>query len=398
MIMRTRLVTCLFGLSHLIGFPPPVRADNSLQLSGFGTAALISLDQDDVFFNHPGKQRERQRNEWISASDTLLGLQASLVLRSDTEATVQVIVEENYKNEVKPRLAWGFVRHDLKPNLTLRAGRLRTPFFMHSDSLNINFAHPWVRPPVEVYGLNPVSDLDGVDMLYRTQLGGFNMEVQPYFGYGKVKFPDGSANLDHTGGISVNLSRGDLRVQFGHGEGGFDLHYGDPIYLGTRDYLLASGQADVLALLSGEDGHTSFSAIGFQWDHDAYQLSGELARRRADKFLANAYAWYLSLAYQAGPFAPFAVIARQNASNQIAPDNGDPVLAGYLASRSGNQESLALGVRWDVAPSKAIKLQWTRNWVENDAWGAFFPTGDPTVSNPSGSRIDMLNLSLDFVF
>lgn len=398
MTTRTTLLGCLIGLTQLIGIVPTVSAASGLQLSGFGTAALISLDQDDVFFNHPSKQRERQRNEWISASDTLLGIQGSLSLRSDTEVTVQVIVEENYQNDVKPRLAWAFVRHDLKPNLTVRAGRLRTPFFMHSDSLNINFAHPWVRPPVEVYGLNPVSDLDGIDMLYRTQLGGFNVEVQPYFGYGKVKFPDGSANLDHTGGISINMSRGDLRVQFGHGEGGFDLHYGDPIYLGTRDHLFATGRADVVAKLSGDDGHTSFSAIGFQWDHNAYQLSGELARRRADKFLANAYAWYLSAAYQAGSFAPFVVLAKQNASSQLVPANGDPVLEGYLASRSSNQESLALGVRWDAAPNKAIKLQWTRNWVENDAWGAFFPTSDPTVSNPSGTRIDMLNLSLDFVF
>lgn len=398
MTTRKRLLGCLIGLTQLIGIVPAVSAGNNLQLSGFGTAALISLEQNDVFFNHPGKQRERRRNEWISASDTLLGVQGSLSLRNDTEATVQVIVEENYQNDVKPRLAWAFVRHDLKPNLTVRAGRLRTPFFMHSDSLDINFAHPWVRPPVEVYGLNPVSDLDGVDMLYRTHIGGFNVEVQPYFGYGKVKFPDGSAQLDHTGGISINMSRGDLRVQFGHGEGGFDLNYGDPIYLGTRDYLLASGQADVVARLSGDDGHTSFSAIGFQWDRNAYQFSGELARRRADKFLANAYAWYLSAAYQAGSFAPFVVLAKQNASSQIVAANGDPVLEGYLASRSSNQESLALGVRWDAAPNKAIKLQWTRNWVDNDAWGAFFPTGDPTVSNPSGRRIDMLNLSLDFVF
>lgn len=398
MTNRKSMLAGLIGLIQFIGITPSALSDDGFRLSGFGTAALISLDQDDVFFNHPGKQRERQRNDWISASDTLLGVQGSLSLRADTEATVQVIVDEDHKNDVKPRLAWAFLRHDLKPDLTVRAGRLRAPFFMHSDSLNINFAHPWVRPPVEVYGLNPVSELDGVDMLYRMRLGDFNVEVQPYFGYGRVRFPDGSANLDQTGGVSINLSRGDLRVQLGHGEGGFDLHYGDPLYLGTRDYLLATGQADVVGKLSGDDGHTSFSAIGFQWEHDAYQLSGELARRRADKFLANTYAWYLSFAYQAGPVAPFVVAARQNASSQITPDNGDPVLAAYLASRSNNQESLALGVRWDVAPSRAIKMQWTRSWVANDAWGAFFPDGDPRVSTPSGRRIDMLNLSLDFVF
>lgn len=397
MTMRTRFLGCLIGLTHLMA-AVPVSADDGFQFSGFGTAALISLDQNDVFFNHPGKQRERQRNDWLSASDNLLGLQGSLRLRNDTEATAQIIVDEDHRNKVKPRVAWAFVRHDLKPDLAVRAGRLRAPFFMHSDSLNINFTHPWARPPVEVYGLNPVSDLDGIDMLYRMRVGGFNVEIQPYFGFGEVKFPDGSANLDRTGGISINMSRGDLRLQFGHGEGGFDLHYGDPLYLGTRDYLLATGQSDVIYRLSGEDAHTSFSAFGFQWDHDAYQVSGELAQRRADKFLADAYAWYLSVAYQAGTLAPFAVIAQQNTSSQPIPANGDPVLAAYLASRSANQESLALGVRWDFEPSKALKLQWTRSWVEDDAWGAFFPMGNQGARTPAGRRIDMLNLSLDFVF
>lgn len=398
MTKSKQVLVCLIGLAHFIGIPPDGFAQDGLQLSGFGTAALISLDQNDVFFNHPGRQRERQRNDWLSASDTLLGVQASLSLRSDTEATVQVIVEENYQNDVKPRLAWAFVRHDINPNLTLRAGRLRAPFFMYSDSLHINFSHPWVRPPVEVYGLNPVSELDGVDMLYRARVAGFDVEVQPYFGYGKVKFPDGNANLDRTGGVSINLTRGALRLQLGHGEGGFDLHYGDPVYLATRAYLIATGQSDVIAQLSGDESHTSFSAIGFQWDKGAYQVSGELARRKADQFLSDAYAWYLSVVYQAGALAPFAVIAKQNALSQITPDNGDPVLKGYLASRSDNQESVALGVRWDFAPNKALKMQWTRSWVEDDAWGAFFPVGDPRVSSPAGRRIDMLNLSLDFVF
>ncbi len=42
---------------------------------------------------------------------------------------------------------------------------------MESDSRQVGYADPWVRPPVEVYHLVPNTNNDGVDASYRMSAG-----------------------------------------------------------------------------------------------------------------------------------------------------------------------------------------------------------------------------------
>lgn len=373
---------------------------DGLQLSGFGTIGLILDDDDRFFFNRPGKQQDAPGRNHSSSGDSLLGLQGTLGITPSTDATVQVLIEEDHHNDLTPRLSWAFIRHELQPDLTLRAGRMRAPSFMHSDSLNVNFASPWVRPPIEVYSLHPFSELNGVDLLYRTRIGRLDVELQPYLGSGSLRFPDGSASLNGSVGISADLRSGDLRLRLGHAQARFDLHYGDPLFLLARDSLVATGRGNLVSRLSGDDGRVSFSSVGFQWNHDALQLSGELAYRRSSKLVSSGYGWHLTATYQRGAFTPYLTLAQQTTSRPVL-DGAvahEPLIAAYLASRSVDQRSVSIGVRWDIAVNAALKLQWSRSRVRDDAWGAFFPVPEQTLDTPAGKRLDVVNLTLDFVF
>ena len=64
---------------------------------------------------------------------------------------------------------------------------------MLSDSLLVNYANVWVRPPVEVYSLVPVNELDGIDLFYREQVLGVELEAHPYFGSSRLDLFDDSA-------------------------------------------------------------------------------------------------------------------------------------------------------------------------------------------------------------
>lgn len=400
--MKTHLLTRRHTLAALIllaqcGF---ANALDGLQLSGFGTIGLIAEDDDRFFFNRPGKQQDGPGRNHFSAGDSLLGLQASLPFSQTTDATVQMLIEENQHNDVRPRLSWAFIRHELQPALTLRAGRMRTPSFMHADSLHINFASPWVRPPVEVYSLHPFSELNGVDLLYRTRFGAFDVELQPYLGSGALRFPDGNARLNRSAGISADLRSGKFRLRLGHGQARFELNYGDPLFALTRDYLTATGRGELVRQLSGDGGRVSFSSVGFQWSADALQLSGELAYRRSNKLINSGYGWYLSAAYQLGAFTPYLTLAQQDNARPVldGPVAREPLVAAYVASRNFDQRSISVGMRWDLNVNSALKLQWSRSFVPKDAWGAFFPNSQQTSATPAGRRLDVIDLTLDFVF
>lgn len=371
----------------------------ALHVSGFGTLGAVWLDEHAVYFNHPAKTRERARRPDFGA-DSLVGVQASLELPRRTDFTLQLIAAEDVHGRYTPRVSWAYLRHNLSPGLTARAGRLRAPFFMLSDGLNVNYAHPWVRPPVEVYGLNPFNDANGIDLIYQHRIGSADVELQPYYlDRSKMRFPDGEAHLRRYLGLSVTVAQGDLSVQFGHGAGRLAVDYGDPLHAFVRDRLLAAGLPREAARMAGRRGHARFDSIGFQWDDGTHQLIGEYARRTATRYITNSHGWHLTAARRIGAFAPFVTFARQSADRPVLRRTLDvPALGTYLDSRSQAQRSLTLGVRWDPQPGTALKAQWTRNRIERDAWGAFFPRGTPLAGSPAGRRVDMLSLSVDFVF
>src|SRR4051812_42480980 len=63
---------------------------------------------------------------------------------------------------------------------------------MVTDSRRVGYANPWVRPPVEVYSLVPVTYSDGVDGAWRTGVGPATNTVQATFGRWKSDFGNAS--------------------------------------------------------------------------------------------------------------------------------------------------------------------------------------------------------------
>lgn len=368
-------------------------ANYSWHFSGFGTLSAMWQDNSDLFFSHPAKPRDDAGRPDFGA-DSLLGLQFSRRLGDRTDVTLQLLASDDYRRRQTPQVSWAFIRYSPSPGLTLRAGRLRAPFFMYSDSLSINFSHLWVRPPVEVYGLNPFSDLDGIDLLYQRRLGAVDVEVQPFIGKGKHTFPDGRADLSDIYGMKFTLTGENLAAQLGYARGRLSIRYGDPLFLAV-----SSAPGVDASRLSGSGADASFASFGLRWDDGTLQLIGEVARRHASRYVAPANGWHLTGAYRLGEFTPFVTLARQwQSTSVVAKSAAIPLLNEYLASRNNSQRSITLGMRWDPRPNTALKVQATRAKIDRDAWGAMFPRNEVSGNSPAGRTVDTLSLSLDFVF
>ena len=179
------------------------------ELSGFATLGAVTTDRDDMWFTRYGVNYPSSSSSDPDFSpDSLLGLQASLRLLADNDVTLQALVMEDGTNSYDPRVTLAFFRQTLAPGLSVRVGRVRAPFFMLSDSLYVNYSNPWVRPPVEVYGLNPFNDLDGIDFIYHARIGELDAEIHPYYGRSAISFLQGRARLDETWGLNLVLTRG----------------------------------------------------------------------------------------------------------------------------------------------------------------------------------------------
>lgn len=368
--------------------------------SGFATLGIVSTRAEHARFLRVGINAPDKRNP-NAGIDSVLGLQANVRLGAHNAAVLQVLARETPRGDHPPRIRLAFVSHQLTPELTARVGRMRIPFFMLSDSIDINYSHPWVRPPVELYGLNPFSDLDGVDLLYRSRLGGLDVEVHPYLGRSSISvLGGGRARLREMGGVNLTLARGDLSISLGHAAARLGLQRRSAALQTLLD-LPPAVPPELRARLSGNDTHASFSSIGFQWDDGAWLMIGEVARTKANRYNNSAHAWSLTAGRRLGSVTPYVTVSRSRQDEPIFHSDiaaRDPRLTFLNRSRNQAQESVSAGMRWDFSRSAALKFEYTRIHTDREAWGSFAPTRNAFTTRMGDRRVNLLSLSVDVVF
>ena len=78
---------------------------------------------------------------------------------------------------------WAYVDYEFTDWLSLRAGKIKQPVYLVNDYVEVGYAYPWIRPPVEVYYLNnPLNTVNGAELLLAFPVGPGTLSFQPYIG------------------------------------------------------------------------------------------------------------------------------------------------------------------------------------------------------------------------
>jgi len=393
----------LLALMGLWALEVQATQPDMLDLSGFATLGVAVTDRNDtrfsrVGFDHPGDQNPD------FGPDSVLGMQANWRLSPQAAAVLQVLSRESPRGSYTPRPTLAFFSYQLDPALTLRLGRMRGPFFMFSDTIDINYAQPWIRSPIEVYGLNPYVDLDGVDLLYRTRSQNVDIEVHPYFGSSRIDvFEDGESRLKRIVGLNLALSSGDLSIHAGYSSADQTLQWSDPLHDWLQGALRRTeGGVPIAEQMSGSDGRARFASAGFQWDNGRWLLVGEYARRKVSHSANSAHGWYLTAGRRFGTVIPYLTFARQIQDEAIV-DNPPASELGaaveyFNASRNLAQRSVTAGVRWDFADNAALKAELMRAETADGASGSFYSFDTSASALTRGRTVNVLSVSIDVTF
>lgn len=395
MKLRPVVLLALAALSTL-SLQAAAGADSAWQFSGFATAGAVYTNADELQFarvgiDAPGGDRVD------TGPDSVVGLQAGLRLGERNTAVVQLVTRETQRGDYDPRAALAFISHALTPELTLRAGRLRSPFFMLSDTADINYNQTWVRPPVEVYGLNPFSDLDGIDLLHRSRIGETFVELHPYVGRSRVPvIGGGRARLSDLVGMRVTIEAGRLNLSAGYAQADLAVHRASAATLPLSPQLLAR--------LTGSGADASFSSLGAQWDDGRWLMSAELARTTTRAFSNSATGAYFAVARRFGSLTPYVSLARQWQDKPLvnvadaAPGAERNLITSFNRSRNQAQRSLTAGVRWDVLHNAAIKAEFAHVRTDAGAHGTFIARDNPFAPGLDNRSINLMSISVDVVF
>jgi hypothetical protein len=349
------------AIASLMLVPAAQAAD--VDVSGFISVGGGMVD-DETSVSYDGYSEED-----LTFDRNLLGLQVTGQVSEKITATAQLLARSEKEYDVTAE--WAYLAWQASDNGKVRAGRLRTPLYMYSDSLDVGYSYPWISAPNEVYYL-PFNNVDGVDYYLTAALGSFDTSFQVYYGSfdSDFSFEDGTegyASLRNQTGVVGTLGKDwwNLRAAYHQVDLTVDI-YNDALN-GLVDAITNSPFAPIVPAIAIEDDKATFAELGINIDTGLFVATAEHVEFEVkDSLLAKNVRDYVMVGVRLGDFLVHVTgskaddeIADLTSGIPVSPQT-QPIIDGLNAvaqARDVDREVLSLGTRWDVASGTALKLQ-----------------------------------------
>jgi hypothetical protein len=357
---------------------------DKFQINGFLSAGVAEASRD------VSDQNVSFSDSASFDTDSIVGLQTTFHLNDTTDVTAQLVARgsDNWDLEAD----WAFIRYSPTDELSLRAGRLRLPLYLFSESLEVGFSYPWVRPPSEVYAI-PIDNYNGVDSIYNLNAGNWVHSVQLFVG--NENDDTFETQVFYGGNLSSNLDAWTIRLSAYT----FDLKFkGSTI----------SDEVD--AILAGVKNGGDYYTLASMYDDGSWLLITELSMFKADKpeLFRDTNAGYITLGKHFGKFLPHFTFAHSETTDEpdftpfpIFEPGTPPAFIGLVTEDPANctGDSYTLGLRYDLSPNASAKLEWSHYTNLDDTGGIWsslrydLPDGAKNIDD-----IDIVSIVIDAVF
>lgn len=136
----------------------------TFSFKGFGTSGLthVTEKQADLLANSLVEYGAGHTDSWSYKVDSRLGAQVDARFSDQLSGLLQITSEQRHDGSFRPEVELANLKYQPSSNLSIQMGRVVLASFMISDYRLVGYANHWVRPPIEVYNLIPVTHVDGV--------------------------------------------------------------------------------------------------------------------------------------------------------------------------------------------------------------------------------------------
>jgi len=401
----------------LLATPAQAQSSSSFKFSGFGTLAGTRSSEKEADFtssysqpNGPGFTRSLD-----FGVDSRLGVQVDLKVSESFSAVIQAISEHRYDNTYTPYLNMAHLKYKATSGLSFRAGRMPFSAYLISDYKKVGYAMPWVRPPVEVYQFNPLTFVDGADLVWQATAGEVAFSGQVIGGSTAADLPATTGTSKFKGkslgaaSLSAVVGSATFRAFYLQMKSTVDNTYLDgpsgpyallrapqvpyppnPSVLVPNPYY-DPAQADQFQIKGDK---TTYLSVGFNYDPGDWFIMAEGARNAGDENqLMHATGFYITGGYRFGAWTPYLTFASKKTDS--ATTNPNPIVEAILAGSQQAQSSTSGGVRWDFRKNMAVKAQ--VDLVKN-ATGSPGALVNEQAGFKRGETYNLVTLALDFVF
>ncbi len=379
------LAVCLASL------PALAVEQGEYQINGFGTVGVTHMGgESDLDYGMQGQTTDGWRGDQLSKLAVQLRYGITDTLSVTGQLGTKPVQDSWEAGPGNLYLAW-----QANDNLTLRGGRLGTPIYMYSETLNVGFSYPWLRLPEEVYSLVQLTSHDGGDVLYNrsTDIGTLSFQVAGGQAIKRDHYAlDDIHDIDYRKVFAANLALSTDNF------GTFRVGYAEADLQITVDEVITNvGGAQENVLFNGLDGQKGkFSSVGHQYDNGTWLSAAEAVKLTIENDNdAETNAFYIMGGRRFGDYLAH-------------------VTYGQLDESSGRQVSMTYGLNYNITPTVTLKSEYKRVDTSqgDESIGAFKANAQQTYDNaayqkyngkfggaPLGTHdADIFSLGVDFIF
>lgn len=358
-------------------------------INGFGTVGVTHLggEDDGRSYGISGQTNDSWRGDQLSK----FGAQLTYGVTDTVGLTLQTTAKA-YGDEWKANLEWAYLSWQSTDNLMMRVGRLRTPVYMYSESIDVGFSYPWLRLPDEVYSQVQLSNYEGADIVYNLPLSFATLSFQLAGGIAKnrdyyIYDEEFDIDYDNVFGSSVSLATNDFGTfRVGYVEADIDTEIAGSF----TDIFGNPGTASLLAL---DKDKGKFTSIGYQYDNGTWLTANEWTSRVIENDGSNSTdSFYLMGGRRFGDFLAHVTYAQ-------------------LDEDEGRQSSWTLGLNYNILPTVVLKGEYKRVDTTGGYDGVFVRNAQELYDNTVYDRTnglagvparnydgDIISAGVDFVF
>lgn len=379
--------------STLIGSSLLGQQAQAIEFDGFLTAGLAVHNQSQT----DGKKLvylDEVSEDATFLQDSKFGLQVTADVAQNMQVVAQILAsaeDDNYSMDVE----WAYLDYKASESTMLRAGRIKQPVFLISDYLEVGYAYPWIRPPAEAYSNMPVDSIIGVELLYQAKIGNMNFGFQPYFGSNTEGVPgQPTVNFfaDNYIGMALRLENRYMTLQ------------------------LSSFQTDVSTIDSvgglNSRGSALLSVASISWDVANFVGYSEYTTRNIeadqaslssatspngyndvpfDALFSDQSGYYVTLGYRMNKYLPHITFATVNS---------DPAGPIPNFSQGARQDTITLGLRYELNDSAALKMEYAQVKLDGNPGnaGLFSTLNIASGSVLESDKTSVISIAVDVIF
>ena len=338
--------------------PMSALAASKLKVNGFTTAGFSITDTAEQYTNTD--------EDGSFEESTFMGLQMRFAPNKKVPINFVTQFIARARDKWDMTADWAYVGWEANDSLTLNVGRIKAPIFMISEAYDVGVTYPWINPPEEIYGFAnvPFTSLTGMSLDYNYEFDESWVRVQFYLGRDDVSIPalgiPVAADVTRLFGLAITTGTDLYEVRFAVLDVDIRMDLTDEL-IGApqaRSFLdgLSAAQVDgALALLGISNnmvGTAGFASLSGRYTGDNLLLMAEIAYRPVDDIpFPETDAGFVTVAYTIGKWQPHLTFSKVKSSKSD------------LLNQS--QESVILGVRYNIQPWAALKIDFQHTELAN---------------------------------